>query len=149
MSDWIVRTAARGDEPTIVNLEALAFGPASWGAKAVADGLSAPKVSALLIYPDGEKAAIGFAFWRSLGEEAEILSIGVSPRARRRGAARALLVDVIERARDEGVRRLFLEVDKTNAGALALYRSEKFEQVAERRRYYKNGGDALVMRLDL
>ncbi|HNS86666.1 MAG TPA: hypothetical protein PKH09_07165, partial [Parvularculaceae bacterium] len=36
-----------------------------------------------------------------------------------------------------------------NAAARALYAAEKFEPIAERRRYYKNGGDALVMRLDL
>ncbi|MCB2112352.1 MAG: ribosomal protein S18-alanine N-acetyltransferase [Parvularculaceae bacterium] len=149
MSGWTIRTAARSDEPTIVKLEALAFGCASWGEKAVADGLNAPKVSALLIFPSGEKAAIGFAFWRSLGEDAEILSIGVTPRARRRGAARELLSHIIERARETGMRRLFLEVDKANCGALALYRLENFEKIGERRRYYKNGGDALVMRLDL
>jgi len=149
MAGWIIRRAGRGDEPAIVKLEALSFGPASWGAKAVAEGLNAPKVSALLIQPSKTEAAVGFAFWRALGEQAEILSIGVAPSARRRGAARALLCDIIEQARAEGVRRLFLEVDMANAAARALYAAEKFEPIAERRRYYKNGGDALVMRLDL
>jgi ribosomal-protein-alanine N-acetyltransferase len=68
---------------------------------------------------------------------------------RRRGGARALIGEVIERARSEGVRKLFLEVDVSNTAAAALYASAGFERIGLRKRYYKNGGDALVMRLDL
>lgn len=133
----------------IVDLEARAFGPASWGAAAVADGLTAPHVAALLAFAEDQREAAGFAFWRLLGEDAEILSIGVSPRMQRRGGAGALLRDIIERARAEGVRKLFLEVDVGNSAAAALYVSAGFERIGRRKRYYKNGGDALVMRLDL
>jgi len=137
------------DAATIVDLEARAFGKASWGASAVADGLTAPQVAALLAFADDERSAAGFAFWRSLGEEAEILSIGVLPRQRRRGCARALMSEIIVAARDEGVRKLFLEVDVANAGAEALYASLGFERIGRRKRYYRHGGDALVMRLNL
>lgn len=149
MSGWTVRPARLDDVKTIVDLEARAFGPASWGANAVADGLTAPHVATLLAFHESAREAAGFAFWRSLGEEAEILSIGVSPRMRRRGGASALLGEVIERARSEGVRKLFLEVDVANAAAAALYASQGFMRIGLRKRYYKNGGDALVMRLDL
>ena len=149
MSRWVIRAARREDASAIVNLEAVAFGPASWGARAVADGLTAPKVCALLAYPESGGEAAGFAFWRALGEEAEILSIGVAPKSQRRGAAGALLSEIIEQAREEGVRRLFLEVAVSNSAATKLYATAGFEQISRRRRYYKNGGDALVMRLDL
>ena len=88
-------------------------------------------------------------YMRSLGEEAEILSIGVTPRLRRKGCARAMMEDVIRAARDEGVRKLFLEVDVANAAAAILYESLGFERIGRRKRYYRNGGDALVMRLNL
>lgn len=149
MSAWAIRAATRGDAAIIVNLEARAFGPASWGATAVSDGLTAPHVHALLACPPSATPASGFAFWRAVGEEAEILSIGVAPAARRSGAARALLAAIIDRARAVGVRRLFLEVDVGNAAAVALYESFAFERIGKRKRYYRNGGDALVMRLDL
>lgn len=149
MSEWSVRPARLDDASVIVDLEARAFGPASWGAAAVADGLTAPYVATLIAFHESAREAAGFVFWRSLGEEAEILSIGVAPRMRRRGGARALLSEVIERARSEGVRKLFLEVDVANSAAEALYASAGFDRIGRRRRYYKNGGDALVMRLNL
>lgn len=149
MTGWIIRPAKLSDTSIIVDLEARAFGPASWGASAVADGLTAPHVATLLAFPESERDAQGFAFWRSLGEEAEILSIGVAPRFRQSGGAKALLAEVIERARGEGVRKLFLEVDVANLAAASLYQGLGFEKIGRRKRYYRNGGDALVMRLNL
>lgn len=146
---WSVRAAKLSDAEIIVDIEARAFASASWGAAAVADGLTAPQVSALVAFPPDAREAAGFAFWRSLGEEAEILSIGVAPRMRRRGGARALLDAIVERARDEGVRKIFLEVDVANVAAALLYESAGFERIGRRKRYYRNGGDALVMRLNL
>jgi ribosomal-protein-alanine N-acetyltransferase len=149
MSAWRIRPARLGDAAAIIDLEARAFASASWGATAVADGLTAPHVSTLIAFPENARAASGFVFWRSLGEEAEILSIGVAPRLRRNGCARAMMAEVIRAARDDGVRKLFLEVDVANVAAAILYESLGFEQIGRRKRYYRNGGDALVMRLNL
>ena len=90
--------------------------------------------------------AEGFALWRRLGEEGEILSFAVAPEARREGLARALLSEVMVSASAEGVAAMFLEVDAGNAPAIALYKSAGFQQVGRRRRYYRNGADALVLR---
>jgi ribosomal-protein-alanine N-acetyltransferase len=146
---WIIRRATEADAPQIGKLERLAFGAASWGAANVIDGLSAPRVEAMVAADGKDARAAGFAMWRQLGEEAEILTIGVDPARRRRGCAGALIAAVIDAARRVGARRLFLEVDTTNAPAEALYRRVGFVEVGRRRRYYKSGGDALVMRLDL
>ena len=149
MTRWRIRPAATDDAATIVALERESFGPASWGAKAVADGIAERHVATIVALAPDAAAPDGFAFWRNAGEEAEILSIGVANASRRQGCARALLDAIISRARLEGVRRLFLEVDVANISASSLYRARGFEQVGRRRRYYRNGGDALVMRLDL
>lgn len=149
MSIWRVRPAQAGDAPVVVALEALAFGPASWGEKGVADGFAERNVFVILAEPADEASAAGFAFWRCAGEEAEILSIGVAPADRRKGCGKALLEVIVAAAREAGVRRLFLEVDIGNPSAAALYRARGFEPVGRRKRYYRSGGDALVMRLDL
>lgn len=146
---WIIRRATEADAAQIGALEGLAFGAASWGSGNVIDGLAAPGVDTLIAAAEPRARASGFAMWRMLGEEAEILTIGVEPAKRRRGCAGALLSSVIEAARLGGARRLFLEVDASNAPAEALYRRFGFAEVGRRRRYYKSGGDALVMRLDL
>ncbi len=149
MSGWRIRMARLDDADAIIALEAQAFASASWGASAVADGLTAPHVSTLIAFPEEDAVAAGFVFWRSTGEEAEILSIGVAPRRRRQGCARALMQEIVRRAREDGVRKLFLEVDVANASAALLYQSLGFEKIGRRKRYYRNGGDALVMRLNL
>jgi ribosomal-protein-alanine N-acetyltransferase len=146
---WLIRPAGKSDAAQIGALEGLAFGAASWGSGNVIDGLAAPGVETLIAAAEPGARASGFAMWRLLGEEAEILTIGVDPAKRRRGCAGALLSSVIEAARLGGARRLFLEVDTSNAPAEALYRRFGFAEVGRRRRYYKSGGDALVMRLDL
>lgn len=149
MKTWRIRPAGDTDKFDVVALEAAAFGLASWGAAGVADGFAERGVNALLATDDESERPQGFAFWRAAGEEAEILTIGVDPRVRRAGCAKALLEAIISAAREVGVRRLFLEVDVANNDAVALYRGRGFEQVGRRKRYYKNGDDALVMRLDL
>jgi ribosomal-protein-alanine N-acetyltransferase len=146
---WRIRPAEAADRAAIVAVEAEAFASASWGAKAVADGFSERNVKVIVAAREEEKALCGFAFWRRIGDEAEILSIGVARRVRRQGCARAMLEEIVETALGEGVRSLFLEVDVANAAAAILYQSMHFEKVGRRKRYYKNGGDALVMRLIL
>jgi ribosomal-protein-alanine N-acetyltransferase len=44
---------------------------------------------------------------------------------------------------------MFLEVAADNKAANALYAGAGFVQVGERRGYYPDGGDALVLRLDI
>lgn len=146
---YFVRAAERDDWDRIVLIEALAFEKASWGPRAVRDGLSAALVNAFVVCRTAGLPADGFALWRNLGEEAEILSIGVAPDARGRGMAKALVEEIQISARAEGVRALFLEVDAGNTAARRLYEQTGFAKVAVRKRYYRNGADAIVMRRDL
>ena len=96
---------------------------------------------------------VGFVLARTAGDEAEILSIGVAPPARRRGVGRRLMHDVIARLPAYGAAALFLEVDEGNEPALALYERLGFRQVGRREAYYRAPGAApaaaLVLRLDL
>lgn len=145
--EWIVRRATPEDAAGIVALEAASFGARSWGAASLRDSFSAARVEILTASRDEGGAFQGFAMWRDLGPEAEILTIGVEPSARRSGAATALLGSVIDNARKARVERLFLEVDAANEAALALYRAARFEPIGVRRKYYRDGADAAVMQL--
>lgn len=149
MRRWLIRPAGEADFDQIVAIEADSFGRHSWGETSVREGLSAPLVSALVATADGAKPPAAFVFWRTLGDEAEILSIGVAPTARRQGAARALMAAALEDARAEGMRAMFLEVDADNHAARALYDGLGFYLVGRRRGYYRNGHDAHVLRKDL
>jgi ribosomal-protein-alanine N-acetyltransferase len=85
-------------------------------------------------------------------EDAEILTIGVAPHARRRGVARALIADLAKRARHRGARRILLEVAADNNAAIALYTSSAFTLLGERPGYYRlpsGKADALIYGLSL
>jgi [ribosomal protein S18]-alanine N-acetyltransferase len=77
--------------------------------------------------------------------EAEVHTIGVARHAQGQGLGRRLLAGLLERADALGA-VTFLEVRTDNVPALALYRSEGFEVVGTRRRYYASGADAYTMR---
>ncbi len=145
MTEWVIRIADPEDASVLADLEASAFGPASWGRQAVAEGITAPHVTTLLAAASEGEPAEGFVLWRQLADEAELLTIGVLPGRRRQGMARSLLRKVIADARLVSIRRLFLEVDAGNAPALELYEDEGFEPAGRRPRYYQNGADAVVL----
>jgi len=110
-----------------------------WTAAFLAKLLAGPGVSAWTI---GEDA---FLLLRVAADEAEILSLGTRPAARRRGHARELVRHAVAAAQAAGARRLFLEVAADNAAAVALYRAHGFVEAGRRPRYYPGGIDALVL----
>lgn len=145
MSGWLVRPAASADMDAVVAIEADSFGPSSWGSDAVRKSRDEPGVFALVAEgPDG--AIGGFVLWRRIADEGEILSLAAAPGARRSGAAKALLAEVVLAAEAMRLKALFLEVRADNVAARALYEKARFEIVGRRRRYYRDGSDALVLR---
>jgi ribosomal-protein-alanine N-acetyltransferase len=91
----------------------------------------------------------GMVLARAVMDEAEILTIGVLPAARRQGLGRDLLQAALRRAAETDARAMFLEVAEENTAARTLYASLGFAEVGRRKRYYANGDDALVMRVAL
>lgn len=79
---------------------------------------------------------IGFSLVRSIADEAELLLIAVAPDHHRRGIGRCLLDDFLERARNDGIARVHLEVRDGNP-AVGMYRSAGFSPVGRRRNYYR------------
>ncbi|MBI1179080.1 MAG: GNAT family N-acetyltransferase [Alphaproteobacteria bacterium] len=150
-----VKGAAAG---LLARLHAASFsrpGDETWSLQAFADVLKMPGSFCLLAQvpaPEGPEP-IGFCACRVTGPVSELLSIGVVPDQRRRGTARRMIAQSIERCRRSGATEMFLEVAEDNPRAQQLYRSFGFQQVGRRRGYYirlnDRKVDALTMRLDL
>lgn len=123
----------------------------SWSAGAMADVLASPGAFACVALPDdaAEPAPVGFALARVAADEAELLSLGVVPTSRRRGAARALLDAIIRQAQRRGAVTLFLEVAETNDAARLLYAANGFVAVGRRPDYYQRPNAAPVAALTL
>jgi ribosomal-protein-alanine N-acetyltransferase len=83
---------------------------------------------------------------RHIVDEAEILNLAVARAWRRRGIGRWLIETILDRAASAGVRRVFLEVRESNAGACAFYRCLGFVEIGRRRGYYSHPvEDALLL----
>lgn len=99
------------------------------------------------------RTIIGFAASRIAADEAEILSIAVSPAQRGRGLSRDLFLTHLGHLAGRGVRTVFLEVEENNMPARRLYDRTGFAVVGKRDRYYKDADgaelNALIMRRDL
>lgn len=128
----------------------------NWSAHDFVALLSEPTVFALglrLRPVLGSPRLVGFVLVRFAADEAEILTIAVLGRYRRRGLGRMLMDDVLRRLYRERIAALFLEVDSANASAVRLYRRLGFVVAGERRNYYsaphQGDGTALVMRLHI
>jgi ribosomal-protein-alanine N-acetyltransferase len=91
----------------------------------------------------------GMVLGRVAADEAEILTLAVSPGQRRHGLGSALLRAAMERAEALGAASMFLEVAVTNRAARALYEKHGFSEAGLRRHYYTDGTDALVLRSTL
>jgi ribosomal-protein-alanine N-acetyltransferase len=102
---------------------------------------------------DHEAEPLGVILCRIAADEVEVLTVGVTPGARRRGVALALMLAALDVAREAGTASAFLEVAVDNDAAIPLYERLGFEKAGLRKSYYDRGPagftDALVMRLDL
>lgn len=92
----------------------------------------------------------GYVVAAHFGRSVLIANLAVTPAARRRGVASALLRAAIDWARVMGAQRCRLEVRESNRAAAALYGSFGFRDRGRVRGYYRNPEeDAVTMVLDL
>ncbi|MEP9372089.1 ribosomal protein S18-alanine N-acetyltransferase [Mesorhizobium sp. KR1-2] len=101
----------------------------------------------------GKAPPVGFVLARLVAGEGEILTVAVARSHRRQGLGWKLMDAVLRELHAQRAEALFLEVDETNAPAIALYRRLGFREVGKRPDYYRAPGSgangALVMRRDL
>ena len=90
----------------------------------------------------------GFIVYRAITPEAELITIGVHPDARRGGIAATMIELMVRDLAARGVKRVFLEVAENNHPARALYEKHGFAVVGRRPKYY-DGIDAILMARDL
>ncbi len=82
-------------------------------------------------------------------DELHITVVAVDPLQRRQGLGRQVLQALLSHGHRLGAERATLEVATSNTAAMALYRSLGFRDAGIRRRYYRNGDDALIQWLRL
>lgn len=88
---------------------------------------------------------LGVALTWEVADELQLIELFVAPNARRRGVGRALMWSLMQDGASGGFRVAVLEVRRDNGAALALYDEFGFQVVGERKKYYADGEDAILM----
>ena len=119
-----------------------------WSESSVRFELESPQAICLTALEEGQ--VLGFALLHAIGDEGELFNIAVRSGRRGGGVGAALLDRLLREAADRGVRKIFLEVRRSNAAAMGLYRSRGFAVCGVRRNYYDAPReDAMLMDIDL
>ncbi|MGH1572636.1 GNAT family N-acetyltransferase [Methylobacterium sp. P31] len=147
---YVARLTDASQAPALARLHATAFAR-PWDAHEFERMLCERSTETHALWRAG--SVQGFVLSRRAADEAEILTVVLSPALRGGGHSRKLLREHLSSLAQTGVKRVHLEVDEGNAPALRLYARHGFQQVGARTGYYlKADGSratALTMSADL
>jgi [ribosomal protein S18]-alanine N-acetyltransferase len=145
-----LRLMTTADLDAVLRLEVELFGEESWSRPMLEGELAQQPASRhyLVAVQDGQ--VVGYAGLLAAGQQADVVTLGVTGHCQGQGLGAALLDALLAEARRRDGAEVFLEVRTDNETAQGLYRSRGFAPIGLRRGYYQpSGADALVMRLDL
>jgi len=141
-----IRPMVFADLPQVTQLENVIF-PDPWSQQSFAESLREERVGCWVAVNDGQ--VIGYMVTLWVVDEVHILNLAVSDEFRRQGIASQMLVNLENHAKKHGTKHFWLEVRSGNLGAQAFYGKWGFMAVGERKSYYRNGEDAVVMAKNL
>jgi len=136
------------DIPVVAAMEKVIFKDDPWSLGQFKEEISNNGITRhYLVACDSDHKIIGWAgaMCAAEGTDTDILTVAVDPDLRLRGIARHMVTSLIDWAYSKKSPTIFLEVEKNNLPAQALYISEGFAVISMRPDYYGAGIDALVM----
>jgi tRNA threonylcarbamoyladenosine biosynthesis protein TsaB len=143
-----MRHGRKEDAPDLLAILQQSPEAARWTEKQFTEELVGGR-SDFFVMQQGEEI-IGFVSGRPMGEEGEILNLAMKPKSRKRGIGKTLVQQLLQVFAQKGVLKVFLEVRKSNSGAIAFYERLGFRQVRERPAYYGNPPEsALILAISL
>lgn len=81
--------------------------------------------------------------------DADIESVYVKKEFRKQGFASMLIAELERKLISENIEKIFLEVRKGNISAQNLYAKHGFKKISERKKYYSDLEDAVIMAKEL
>ena len=87
---------------------------------------------------------LGICVIHKIFNEAEIRYLSVHPSYQRTGLGKKLIHKIFKECKNKNIKRIFLEVSLKNKQAISFYDSFGFKTISIRKKYYKDGSDALL-----
>ena len=147
-ADVTVREMTPDDVTAVSVLEQRLFPVDAWPLHMFYDELAQPETRWYLV-AEGSDGIVGYAGLMCIEPIADVQTIAAVPEQEGNGIGSALLTELIRESRRRRAEDVLLEVRADNPRAQQLYRRFGFEQIHTRPRYYRDGVDALIMRLRL
>ncbi|WP_083663222.1 ribosomal protein S18-alanine N-acetyltransferase [Actinomyces mediterranea] len=148
----VVRAASDDDALLLAGFEQALFPEDAWTLAMIREELVSEWSHFVLAYEDEADGSdpIGYGGVKTVGDDADIMTIGVVESARGRGAGAQILATLTNEAKLRGARRVFLEVRESNEAARRLYEGAGFVELGRIRNYFRNPNeDAVLMRAEL
>jgi ribosomal protein S18 acetylase RimI-like enzyme len=139
----VLRPGVRSDLDNLLTLERCAFAGDQLSRRSLRHFLGSPTAALLVAEQDDRLAGYALVLFTARSGVARLYSIAVAPEWAGRGVGVLLLAAAEAAARGRGYRVMRLEVDATNARAIARYRKAGYAAFTRRPGYYENGADAL------
>ena len=115
----------------------------SLGEKLLASELSEKNNGVSFYVIENDDVVIGYIGRYYFFQEAEVLNFVVDESYQRQGYGQKLFDKMVEDMKD--VKKITLEVRASNIKGINFYIKNGFKQVGVRKKYYKNGEDALLL----
>ncbi len=132
------------DIPSVSKLEKETFGSEAWSEKDYIEVLGLSYAYYLVAY-EGEKL-IGSCGLRNMCGDGEITNVMIVPEERKKGIGEKMLLELMSRTREIGVREFTLEVRSQNMPAIGLYKKLGFAEEGVRPNFYTDpADDAIIM----
>ena len=145
-----IRIASEADLENIMQIEKACFGNDAWSKSNMKSELIAPHTT--YVVAEESNSLIGYAGLSKLASStsSDIQTIAVSESHRGLGVGRKLMESLLDFAREQKAKEVFLEVREDKPTPQKLYVSLGFKAIDRRENYYQpDGVAAIVMRLDL
>ena len=147
MGDIIIRTAVPEDLAALKNIEDSCF-QSPWSLAMIEEELLNDSARFYIAEEDGAALA-SLSCWLIPPYECQIGNVATLPKARRRGLAGALIKRLMSDCRELSIEEMYLEVRRSNLPAVKLYEGLGFSGIGERKAYYEDGEDAVLMQVTL
>lgn len=144
----VLREMTAADIPAVHDLERRLFPVDAWPLQMFFDELAQAETRRYLVAEQNGRI-VGYAGLMCIDPIADIQTIAVVPEQEGKGIGSALLRELIRESRLRHAEDVLLEVRADNPRAQQLYLRFGFQQIHVRPRYYRDGVDALIMRLRL
>jgi ribosomal-protein-alanine N-acetyltransferase len=148
-TEFSFRPASEEDVTKLLDIETRVH-KSPWTAEHFKSEIAKPYSSVWVLTDDETDTDLaGYIVFWMLMDEAQILNVAVDLPYRGMGYAKRMVHQAVSAALKKGIRRVTLEVRKSNTAAIQLYQSQRFVITHVRKSFYSDGEDAYQMGIDL